>query len=53
MECPDCKGLGYKEFEHGLIRLHCKSCKGRGVIEDNSRRVEKPESEPIKRKKVK
>ncbi len=33
MECPECHGLGYKEYEHGLIRLHCKSCKGTGVDE--------------------
>ena len=26
--CPECNGLGYKEFEHGLIRLQCKKCKG-------------------------
>jgi DnaJ-class molecular chaperone len=24
--CQACRGLGYVEFEHGLIRLPCKAC---------------------------
>ena len=24
--CPACGGKGYREFEHGLIRLPCKKC---------------------------
>lgn len=32
MKCPACKGLGYLEFEHGLIRISCSYCKGTGEI---------------------
>lgn len=34
MICLDCDGLGYKEFEHGLIRLQCRTCKGTGYGND-------------------
>ena len=30
MECTECNGLGYKEYEHGLIRLTCARCGGTG-----------------------
>lgn len=26
--CSQCKGLKYIEYEHGLIRLPCKACRG-------------------------
>lgn len=25
--CPACGGKGYREFEHGLIRIQCAECK--------------------------
>lgn len=31
-KCRDCRGLGYKEYEHGLIRLPCQRCNGTGVV---------------------
>ena len=34
MKCPECQGLGYREYESGLIRLPCWLCKGSGDIED-------------------
>lgn len=37
MECPDCQGNGYREFEHGLIRLPCKKCKSTGYVKDEQR----------------
>jgi len=36
VKCSGCHGLGYREFEAGLIRLVCKDCEGMGII------VEKP-----------
>ena len=29
-ECPKCHGLGYREFQAGLIRLRCSVCHGTG-----------------------
>jgi len=34
MFCPNCEGKGFKEYEHGLIVIRCKTCKGKGEIED-------------------
>lgn len=31
-ECEQCHGLGYKEFESGLIRTPCKRCDGTSFI---------------------
>ncbi len=36
MKCPKCKGQKYLEFEHGLIRIRCDICKGKGEINDES-----------------
>lgn len=35
MKCGTCEGLGYKEYEAGLIRLPCPDCKGIGEIKDS------------------
>ncbi len=51
MLCNSCKGLGYLEFEAGLIRLWCKLCKGTGVIDGNPVRV--VSIEPIEESEVK
>jgi len=32
MKCETCQGLGYREYEHGLIRLRCPECKGTGEV---------------------
>jgi len=40
MICLECKGLGFLEYEAGLIRLWCFACKGTGVIDGNPARVE-------------
>jgi len=34
MKCPDCEGAGYKEYEHGLIRIMCSTCNGTGEFEE-------------------
>ena len=57
MECKSCQGLGYREYEAGLIRLRCHSCHGTGTIDGNPVRVapieiiEEPEKVKIKRKR--
>lgn len=33
-QCPDCDGLGFHEYEAGLIRLRCETCKGTGKVQD-------------------
>ena len=48
--CPDCDGLGYKEYEAGLIRRHCFRCKGTGVYDKRDRRNDKTLREPNTRK---
>ena len=35
-KCPDCDGLRYREYEAGLIRLRCETCKGKGEIKDDT-----------------
>jgi DnaJ-class molecular chaperone len=30
--CPDCHGTGVREIEHGLMRLRCRACTGKGKI---------------------
>lgn len=30
--CPKCGGMGYLEYEAGLIRLPCLNCEGNGII---------------------
>lgn len=30
MTCKQCNGLGYREYEAGLIRLRCRACNGSG-----------------------
>ena len=30
--CPDCKGMGFKEHNHGLLQVGCAKCKGTGEI---------------------
>ena len=43
MKCENCEGLGYKEYEHGLIRLLCRECGGKGEIDGtNSGPGQKP-----------
>ena len=47
MKCEDCEGLGYKEYEHGLIRLPCRECNGTGEIPDDNdidSRIGQPDS---------
>ena len=39
--CPDCDGKGYKEFEHGLIRLRCDRCKGTGNVGDDRQAIKR------------
>jgi len=34
--CPDCDGVGFHEYEAGLIRLRCETCKGMGKVPDVS-----------------
>jgi len=36
LKCPECQGLGYGEYESGLIRLPCLVCNGTGEIPDVS-----------------
>lgn len=31
-KCPECHGLKYKEYEHGLIRVPCQKCSGTGFV---------------------
>jgi len=33
VKCQSCKGTGFIEYEHGLIRLRCEACKGKGEVE--------------------
>lgn len=33
MKCDACDGLGYREYEAGLIRLSCERCKGTGEVD--------------------
>lgn len=39
--CPQCGGSGIIEYEHGLIRLHCRICKGTGKIERDNDNTDK------------
>ena len=32
MECPECGGKGYKEYEAGLIQIPCKECNATGEV---------------------
>ena len=32
MECPNCGGKGYKEYEAGLIQVPCEECKATGEV---------------------
>lgn len=34
MTCKQCNGLGYREYEAGLIRLRCRACNGSGQINE-------------------
>ena len=54
MECRECMGLGYKEYQSGLIRLRCTRCNGEGNIDELSigtRQFNKDTGKPIKRKR--
>ncbi len=35
-KCDKCGGKGYLEFEAGLIRLRCETCKGKGENDDGN-----------------
>lgn len=37
MKCETCKGLGFKEYEAGLIQVECEECHGTGEIPDDDR----------------
>ena len=32
MQCPNCEGKGYKEYEAGLIQIPCKECNTTGEV---------------------
>ena len=32
MECSECGGKGYKEYEAGLIQVPCKECEATGDV---------------------
>jgi len=32
-DCPKCKGVGFQEFEAGLIQVACSECKATGKIQ--------------------
>ena len=32
MECPNCGGKGYKEYEAGLIQVPCEECNTTGEV---------------------
>jgi len=34
MNCKQCNGLGYREYEAGLIRLRCRACNGSGQTDE-------------------
>jgi len=36
-KCPECQGLGYKEYEAGLIRMVCWACNGTGIVGESLR----------------
>ena len=40
MQCPDCEGLKYLEYEAGLIQISCPRCKGTGAVTDSVRAKE-------------
>lgn len=40
-DCPKCKGVGFEEFEAGLIQVGCSECKGTKKIQ-----LEIPEQKP-------
>jgi len=42
--CPDCEGLGYREYEAGLIRVACITCQGTGKVR-KERRIPKEQKE--------
>ena len=46
MKCPNCQGLGYLEYEAGLIRLRCTMCGGLGVVDDNASGAER-DNQPV------
>lgn len=32
-DCPKCKGVGFQEFEAGLIQVECSECNGTGKVQ--------------------
>jgi len=38
MQCSNCEGKGFKEFNHGLLQVTCAECKGTGEVDENSTR---------------
>ena len=45
MKCEACSGLGYREYEAGLIQVGCEVCNGTGeVVDDSSSRTGQPDS---------
>uniref|UniRef100_A0A6M3IWY7 Uncharacterized protein n=1 Tax=viral metagenome TaxID=1070528 RepID=A0A6M3IWY7_9ZZZZ len=51
MLCPNCKGLGFSEFEAGLIRLQCQGCHGTGTVDGKTERVEVEDTGEVKIKR--
>ncbi len=33
MECPDCEGKGFKEYDAGLVQIWCKTCESTGKVD--------------------
>ena len=37
--CPNCKGTGRIELEHGLINVICKVCCGKGTVNAKTKKA--------------
>ncbi len=33
MECPDCEGKGFKEYDAGIVQIGCKTCESTGKVD--------------------
>lgn len=34
MQCPECEGKGFKEYNAGLLQVGCEACNGTGEVEE-------------------
>ncbi len=49
MQCPQCQGKGFIEYEHGLIQVACDECEGTGeIIGEKDPRLTKTEPDKPK-----